>query len=243
MVTNICSPSPGRTAAKKKYIGVRMMTLTPAYVASASGGGYAVFGRTVTLLWVPPPGWLKSWRPNTGTSLTSPPEPTSWRSSLRRQLQCKGDTSTLVPRPVPCRPVCQSGRPSKTSPQNAGRRGSERRWAQLFPLTPSACGEGPGCSVVLLPPLTQPSPKPPPLSPGGGPAPGLTPPPLLSVLWLLLFALETSLSLYLLETIVQVLDGLHRRWDSGLESSRRFGAARFFIHVSSFHFKTQCPHH
>lgn len=27
-----CCPSPGRTTAKKKYIGVRMMTLTPAYV-------------------------------------------------------------------------------------------------------------------------------------------------------------------------------------------------------------------
>lgn len=38
-----------------------------------------------------PPGWPRSWRLDTGTSLTSPLELTLWRSSQRHQLQGKED--------------------------------------------------------------------------------------------------------------------------------------------------------
>lgn len=90
-----CCPSPGRTTAKKKYIGVRMMTLTPAYVRLMDQTLVICFVNVTcrwminSVLWFPPPGYLKSWRLSTGTSLTLLLELMSWRLLRKRQLQCK----------------------------------------------------------------------------------------------------------------------------------------------------------
>lgn len=67
IICAICScPSPGRTTAKKKYIGVRMMTLTPAYVRLIDQTLVICVAYVAprwminSLLWFPPPGYLKS---------------------------------------------------------------------------------------------------------------------------------------------------------------------------------------
>lgn len=71
------------------------MTLTPAYVRLTDQTlvicvAYVTSRWMInSLLWFPPPGYLKSWRLSTGTSLTSLLELMSWRLSLKRQLQCK----------------------------------------------------------------------------------------------------------------------------------------------------------